>query len=114
MANVYDPQLAAIGSRIVKRRMELGMSGSELAIQADLTPSSLSLYESGQRAMGVDKLHRIALALRVPLSYLQTDELDAFSEMPRDFYPLIEKLKVLPVDQQQMMIRMISAQLSVL
>lgn len=101
MARTYDPLLATIGSKIVKRRMELGMSGAELAIQADLTPSTLSLYESGQRAMGVDKLHRIALALRVPLSYLQAEELNAFSDTPMDFFPLIEQLKSLPVDQQR-------------
>ena len=39
MAVKYDPVLASIGSRIVKRREELGMSASELAIRADLTSS---------------------------------------------------------------------------
>ena len=35
MAVKYDPVLASIGSRIVKRREELGMSASELAIRAE-------------------------------------------------------------------------------
>ena len=76
MTSTYDPLLASIGRKIVKRREELGMTATELAIQADITASTLSLYESGQRAMGVDKLHRIAAILKVPLSYLQSEELD--------------------------------------
>ena len=63
MAIKFDPVLAQIGSRIVKRREELGMSATELAIQADMTMSALSLIESGQRNPGVDKLYRIALAM---------------------------------------------------
>ena len=114
MAVKYDPVLASIGSRIVKRREELGMSASELAIRADLTSSTLSLYESGQRAMGVDKLHSIAVALKVPLSYLQSEELDEFSAFPPEAIPVMEKLKGLTPEKQRMIIKMFSAQLATL
>ena len=114
MAVTYEPVLADIGAKIIKRREELGMTAAELAIQADLSASSLSLYESGQRAMGVDKLNRIAAALRVPFSYLQPSELDRYSEMPDDFYPLMEQLKALPAEKRRMMLNMFSAQISTL
>ena len=114
MANTYNPILAAIGAKIIKRREELGMTATELAIQADLHTSTLSLYETGRREMGVDKLQKIALALKVPLSYLQSNDLDRFSDCPADFYPLIEQLKTLPIEKQRLMLKMFSAQISTL
>lgn len=43
-----DPTVAErIGKKIIKRREELGMTATELAIQANLRASQLSLYESG-------------------------------------------------------------------
>lgn len=112
MASLYNQMLAAIGEKIIRRREELGMTASELAVQADITASSLSLYESGQRAMGVDKLHKIAVALKVPLSYLQSEELDKFSSFPPEFFRVMEQLKELPVEKQRMMLKMFSAQIA--
>ena len=114
MPSKYNPLLAAIGEKIVNRREELGMTATELAIQADITPSSLSLYESGQRVMGVNKLHRIAAALKVPLSYFQADELDRFSDYSSEMMSLMEQLRDLPLDKQRMMIKMFSAQIATL
>lgn len=112
MASAYNPMLAAIGEKIIRRREELGMTASELAVQADITASSLSLYESGQRAMGVDKLHKIAVVLKVPLSYLQSEELDKFSSFPPEYFRVMEQLKELPVEKQRMMLKMFSAQIA--
>ena len=111
MASKYNRTLARIGEKIVKRREALGMTASELAIQTDITASTLSLYESGQREMGVCKLFRIADVLEVPLSCLQPDKLDTYLTIPIDFYQIIEKLNALPKDQRQMMLRMFSAQI---
>lgn len=111
MAIAENPVITNIGKKITQRREELGMTATELAIQANMSASQLSLYESGQRTMGVDKLHNIAVALKVPLSYLQSDELDAFSEVPPAFLRLIERLKELPADKQPMMNNMFMAQI---
>lgn len=112
MSNPYNPTLVSIGAKIIKRREELGMTATELAIQADLHTSTLSLYETGWREMGVDKLIRIALALKVPLSYFQPDELDAFSDCPKDYYPLIEQLNSLPMEKKRMFLNMFPAQIA--
>ena len=114
MASSYDPLLAEIGTKITRRRDELGMTAAELAIQADMTASTLSLYETGQRAMRVDKLYKIAKTLRVPFSFLQPDDLDQFSEIPDNLYQIMEQIKSLPADKQQMMIKMFSAQITTL
>ena len=111
MASKYNRTLARIGEKIVKRREALEMTASELAIQTDINASTLSLYESGQREMGVSKLILIADVLKVPLSCLQPDKLDIYLTIPLDFYPIIEKLNALPKEQQQMILRMFSAQM---
>lgn len=114
MAIAENPVITNIGKKITQRREELGMTATELAIQANMSASQLSLYETGQRTMGVDKLHNIAMVLKVPLSYFQSDELDTFSELPPTFQSLIEKMKKLPSDKQYMMKVMFMAQIDTL
>ena len=114
MASTYNPVLGQVGEKILRRRQELGMTATELAIQADMPASSLSLIESGQRSVRIDNLHKIATALRVPLSDLQADALDEFSEIPPDILPLTEKLKQISMDQRRMMIKMFIAQIDTL
>ncbi len=111
MANKFDPDLAEIGSRIVKRREELGMKASELAVQANMDASSLSRIESGQTAMKVETLVKIAEALKVPLSYLQPEKLDQFSDMPEGLFNVAERLKALPYGKQKMLTDMFLAQI---
>ena len=67
-------RLKEVGEKIVKRRKELNMTATELAIQADITASSLSLYETGQREMRIDTFYKISAALKVPFSYFQAKE----------------------------------------
>ena len=112
MAVRFDPVLFQIGQKIVQRREELKMTATELAIQSDMPMSTLSLIENGQRNMGVDKLHKIAVALKVPFSYLQPNDLDEFSEISDDFLSFNEQLKALPPDLRKMMIKMFAAQLA--
>lgn len=88
------------------------MSAKELAIQADIDAGTLSKYEAGQQEMKVGTLHRIAAALKVPLSYLQSSELDKFTEIPREFQPLLVQLQALPADKKRMMLNMFKAQIS--
>ena len=110
----FDPGLAEVGAKIVKRREELHITAVELSIQADVSANTLSLYESGQRAMGIDKLVRIAQALKVPFSYLQPDELSVYSEVPKGCSTVLEKLKALPIKKRNMLLKMFLAQITTL
>lgn len=58
-----------VGQRIRQRRKERGLSLRELAEQADLTASFLSLVERGHNTPSLDSLRRIAAALDVPMFY---------------------------------------------
>lgn len=107
-------RLKDIGKKIVKRRKELNMTATELAIQADITASSLSLYETDQREMRIDTFYKISAVLKVPFSYFQAKELDEFLSYPQEFYPLMNQLKELPLEKQKMMLKMFSAQLNTL
>ena len=111
LASKYNPTRVQIGQRIIKRRTELDMSATELAIQADMTASSLSLIESGQRNPSVDVLCRIAKALQAPLSYFQPEILDEYLSIPPDLVPIIEGLKALPLNERRKMSKMFKAQL---
>ena len=106
-----NPRLQQIGVKILQRCDELGMSATELAIAADMTPATLSLIASGRRNPGVDKLCKIAEVLKVSLSYLQPGNLDAYSDIPSDIWRLVGKLKDLPQNMREMMINMFEAQL---
>lgn len=107
----YDPVPMQIGNRIVERREELNMKQNELAIQADLSAVTLSRIESGQVDVKASNLVKIAKALKVPLSLLQPEILDEYSEIDREKQGLLEELTVLPVAEQMMLIKMFKAQI---
>ena len=111
MAGKYDPILMQIGNRIVGRREELNMKQSELAIQAGLHVVTLSRIESGQVDVRARNLVKISEALKVPLSYLQPEKLDVYSEIGREKQKLVEELKTLPVAEQMMLVKMFRAQI---
>lgn len=108
---VYNPRLGQIGNRVCQRREELGLTGTELAIQADMAASTLSKIENGQRNVGIDSLCAIAKALKVPLSYLQPEDLDVYLEDDAEVISLNRKLSLLPPDQRALMLAMFNAQL---
>ena len=108
----YDPVLADIGAKIVKRREELHITASDLSILAEVSANSLSLYESGQRAMGIDKMYRIARALKSPFSYFQPDELSVYPEAAEECSSVFEKLEVLPTEKRRLLVRMFQAQIA--
>ena len=110
----YDPVLAEIGAKIVKRREELHMTAVELATRVVVSANSLSLYETGQRAMGIDKMYRIARALKVSFSYFQPEELTIDTEVQEDCFAALEKLTAMPVEKRTMLMRMFQAQIAVL
>lgn len=67
-----------LGTRVRKRRRELGLSQTELAKQLHTTQSAISLYEAGSRAITAQGLVDIAHALDVsPASLLEDEETGA-------------------------------------
>ena len=65
----FNQELYEVGARIIERREELGMTATQLAIQADISARTLSQIESGQREAKIGTLVAIAAALRVSLDY---------------------------------------------
>ena len=112
MAEDEHPKLRQIGIKIIRRREELGMSATALATDAGMSPGALSLIESGRRNLGVEKLCKIAKVLKVPLSYLQPDELDEYMDAPMDIWRVMDKLKSLPQNLRKVMTDMFESQLN--
>ncbi len=100
----FNQELYEIGARIVERREELGMTATELAIQANISAKTLSKIESGQSEVKIGTLVAIATALKVSLDYLQQKKLDQYSTMPKGMPALIEKInKKLPEAQKKIL-----------
>ncbi len=57
-------------TRIKNRRMKLGITQTELAKSAKLTPAAISQFESGSRKPSFDALSKLATALKVTTDYL--------------------------------------------
>ena len=60
----------SVAIRIRNRRMELGITQTELAKAAKLTPAAISQFESGSRKPSFDALSKLATALKVTTDYL--------------------------------------------
>ncbi|MBQ3432573.1 MAG: helix-turn-helix transcriptional regulator [Clostridia bacterium] len=61
-----------MGSRIIKKRKQLGLSQEELAARADVSPQMLSTAERGSKSILSENLLRISTALGVTADYLLT------------------------------------------
>ncbi len=64
-----DPTAAILGSRIRQARRDAGLSQVRLAQLLSTTQSAISLYEAGQRAVGIDMLLNVSRILNRPLHY---------------------------------------------
>jgi len=96
-----------IADRIKDRRIELGMTQTQLARESNLTPAAISQFESGARKPSFDALSNLASALKVNTDYLlgnQSDDprlskmMQGIMELPDedrelifDFYELLRK-----------------------
>ncbi len=58
-----------VGRRIRARRLECGMSQTELATQIGLTFQQVQKYEKGVNRVGAGRIQQIADALSVPAAY---------------------------------------------
>ncbi len=60
---------ALLGERIRQARRDSGKSQGQLAQSLSTTQSAISLYEAGQRSVGIDMLLNVARILNRPLHY---------------------------------------------
>ncbi len=67
--NGKDPTSAVLGNRIRQARKDAGLSQVRLAQLLNTTQSAISLYEAGQRSVGIDMLLNVARILNRPLHY---------------------------------------------
>ncbi len=67
--NGKDSTSAVLGSRIRQARKDAGLSQVRLAQLLNTTQSAISLYEAGQRSVGIDMLLNVARILNRPLHY---------------------------------------------
>ncbi|MCA9821748.1 MAG: helix-turn-helix transcriptional regulator [Dehalococcoidia bacterium] len=67
--NGKAPISASLGHRIRTARKDAGMSQGQLATALNTTQSAISLYEAGQRSVGIDMLLNVARILNRPLHY---------------------------------------------
>jgi transcriptional regulator with XRE-family HTH domain len=69
-----------VGSRIRLRRLQVAMSQERLADTLGITFQQVQKYEKGTNRVSVGRLHQIATALEVPLSYFYPDATSAVAE----------------------------------
>ena len=107
----YTP-MEQVGNKIVAARKMRGMSAQQLALEADMPQSMLSAIEHGRKSISLDVFFRIASALKVPLSYLQPDELDRYSSVPSEMQKVVELSRSIPSGQRIMIANMMAAAIS--
>jgi len=69
-----------VAARVKSRRLQLGMSQSELGRQIGVSLQQLQKYENGLNRIGSSRIHRIAAALRVKPEYFFDDPLTRITE----------------------------------
>ena len=76
MTAINEPE---VGARIKKLRMEKGLALRSLAKQCDLSANAISLIERGENSPTVSSLHKLSLALDVPITdfFVSKDALSA-------------------------------------
>lgn len=84
-----------LGKTIKRLRVERGISQRDLAQDADVTPSFLSLLENDHRRPSLMVLRRIAGALDVPEEVLIWDSVDLPPGLPEEDRRMCEIAKVI-------------------
>lgn len=64
-----DPRDLEIGKRIRALRLERGLSQTELGSLLDVTFQQVQKYEKGSNRVAAGRLHRVAEALSVPITF---------------------------------------------
>ena len=101
----FNQELYEVGERIQARRRELNMTASDLAVQIDVTPATISNIENGQVATKINILIAIAKVLKVSLDYFQPKELDQYSPVTKEMAELSLILKSKPPLEQKIIMK---------
>lgn len=92
------PVSALLGTRIRAARRDAGMSQGQLAGSLNTTQSAISLYEAGQRSVGIDMLLNVARILNRPLHYFLGEDGEMLYVKESDIARLITELEKHPED----------------
>jgi transcriptional regulator with XRE-family HTH domain len=87
-----------LGSRIRAARRDAGMSQARLAEMLNTTQSAISLYEAGQRSVGIDMLLAVARILNRPLHYFLGQDGETIYVRGGKIGEMIEELEQHPED----------------
>ena len=79
------------------------MSQGQLATALNTTQSAISLYEAGQRSVGIDMLLNVAKILNRPLHYVLGDDGDMLYVKDSDIAALIGELEKHPEDMPELL-----------
>ncbi len=101
--NGSAPVSATLGQRIRAARRDAGMSQGQLASALSTTQSAISLYEAGQRSVGIDMLLNVARILNRPLHYFLGEDGDMLYVRDSDIAQLIDELEKHPEDLPELL-----------
>ena len=93
-----NPVSSGLGARIRTARRDAGLSQGQLAERLATTQSAISLYEAGQRSVGIDMMLNVARILNRPLHYFLGEEGDMLYVKDSDIAGLIGELEKHPED----------------
>ncbi len=96
--NGKAPVSAGLGQRIRSARRDASMSQGQLATALNTTQSAISLYEAGQRSVGIDMLLNVARILNRPLHYFLGEDGDMLYVKDSQIAELIAELESHPED----------------
>ncbi len=94
---------AGLGARIRGARRDAGMSQGRLAQHLGTTQSAISLYEAGQRSVGIDMLVSVARILNRPLYYFLGEDEQMLFVKDSEIGSLISELERRPEDLPELL-----------
>lgn len=97
------PVSAVLGSRIRTARKDAGLSQGQLAQELNTTQSAISLYEAGQRSVGIDMLLNVSRVLNRPLRYFLGDAGEMLYVQNSEIAGLIGHLEKHPEDMPELL-----------
>ncbi len=101
--NGKTPVSSLLGQRIRIARRDANMSQGQLATSLSTTQSAISLYEAGQRSVGIDMLLNVARILNRPLHYFLGEDGDMLYVKDSDIAELIDELEKHPEDLPELL-----------